>query len=326
MIWAVAAIAFLGLAAFYSGCEMGLYRLNRLRLRIRAERGRTRGARALMRLVEREQESVLAVLLSQNMANYLLTVAVSAFLARQGGLSIDEVEFYTAAALSPVVFVLGDVVPKNVFQIHADRLMYGAARLLYATVLLCRWTGAVALLQALSRLGTRIAGHEEQEGPRGGRGEIVGLLRAGAAEAALSEEQTRIIERVMNLSSIRAGSIMIPWRQVATIRVDTRREVFEQVVRWHNYSRMPVVGTDRRTVLGIVSVLDVLADDQGEGIERWVRPALTIPASDSAAAALLRLQKARATMAVVTDPRRGPVGILTLKDVVEEIFGELPAW
>ena len=46
----------------------------------------------------------------------------------------------------------------------------------------------------------------------------------------------------------------------------------------------------------------------------------------SAAAALVQLQKTEATLAIVTDSRHGVVGIVTVKDVVEEIFGELPEW
>ena len=324
--WLTAAIFFVLASGFYSGSEMGLYCLNRIRLRLRAERGEARSARSLLRIANRQQETVLAILLGTNLANYLLTVATAALLAGAFNIRPSRVEFYTAAILSPLIFVIGDVVPKNWFQMEADRLMYKCASLLRASVMFFRATGILWLLHGATRIVARLAGHDEREDWHGPRAEVVGLLREGAAEGALTEEQTRIVERVMNLSGIDVGSIMVPRRRVATVPIDATRHVFEQIVRGHNYSRMPVISRDRKTIVGIVNVYDVLADETGAGVEAWLQEPLAIRARDSAASALVHLQRARATMAIVTDPRRGFVGIVTLKDVVEEIFGELPAW
>jgi len=326
VLWLAIAVFFLAASGFYSGSEMGLYCLNRVRLRLRAERPDARDARSLSRLADRQQETVLGILLGTNLANYLLTVATAALLAGALGIQGNRAEFYTAAILSPLIFVLGDVVPKNWFQIEADRLMYKSAGPLRLTIALFRATGILRLLRAVTRASARLAGHDERGEWHGPRGEVIGLLREGAAEGALTEEQARIVERVMNLSTVRVGAILVPRRQVAAVPIDADRRRFEQIVRGHNYSRMPVVDRDRRTVLGIVNVYDVLADETGSGPRAWMREPITITARDSAASALVQLQRARATMAIVTDPHRGFVGIVTLKDVVEEIFGELPAW
>jgi len=322
----IAAAACLLASAYYSGSEMGLYCLNRLRLRLRAEEKRATNARRLLRLANRRQETVLAILIGTNLANYLLTASVSAFLAGLSSVHPERAEFYTAAILSPLIFVFGDVVPKNWFQVQANTLMYHTARMLRASVVLFRMTGLLWLLQSLSRLDGRLLGQSTQEVWRGARWEILGLLREGAAEGGLTEEQTEIIERVMNLSTVRVGAFMIPRRRVVTVPVDATRAAFEQIARNYHFSRMPVLSRDRKTVLGTLNVLDVLADEDRRPLENLLRPPVVIQASDSAAPALVRLQRSRATLAIVTDPRRGFVGMVTLKDVVEEIFGELPAW
>ena len=326
LLMLILTVCLIAASGFYSGSEMGLYCLSRLRIRLLAERGSSPNASVLLRLANRQQETVLAVLLGTNLANYLATVVFALLLTSTAQVERASVEFYSAAILAPVIFVLGDVVPKNWFQVQADRLMYQCARILQATVFLFRFTGVLWLLRATTWLGARLAGHQEEDDWAGPRGEVYGLLREGGAGGALTQEQTRIIERVMNLSSVRVGSIMIPRRHVVSLPVDAGRTAFEQSVRSHHYSRMPILGRDRKTVVGIVGVFDVLADQNGGPIEAWLRPPLTISASESATRALVQLQRARQTMAVVTDPRRGFVGIVTLKDVVEEIFGELPAW
>lgn len=325
-LWLLAAAGCTIASGFYSGSEMGLYCLNRIRLRLRAEQGRDRRASILLGLAQRQQETVLAILLGTNLANYLAAVAVSALLVRAFGLHGNRVEVYTALILSPLIFVLGDVVPKNWFQIDADRLMQRSALVLQASVALFRVTGLLWLLHGMTRLGASLAGFGQRDEWRGPRGEVLGLLREGAAEGALTQEQARMVERVMNLSSVRVGSIMIPRRRVAAVSVDTDRLTFLRLAREHHYSRMPVLDRDRRRVLGIVKVADVLADETAGSVLAWTQPPVTLLASDSASSALVQLQRAQATMAIVTDPRHGFVGIVTLKDVVEEIFGELPAW
>ncbi len=325
-LWLIAALIFLLASGFYSGSEMGLYCVNRLRLRLRAGKEEHPRAAGLLSLVNRQQETVLGILLGTNLANYLLTMCTTTVLMQLAGFHPNRVEVYTAVILSPVIFVFGDVVPKNWYQVEADRLMYHSARLLRGSVVLFRYMGILWLLHKMTRLGARLAGHDENLEWREPRGEVVGLLREGAAEGALSEQQAQIVERVMNLSDVRVGSIMIPRQHVVTVSSQAGRVDFRQVVSGHNYSRMPVLGPNRRTVLGIVNIFDVLADPDEGAVEKWMHPPLTIQASETVSNALVRMQRTKEAMAVVTDPRRGFVGVITLKDVVEEIFGELYAW
>lgn len=319
----LAAVVFLLTAGFFSGCEMGMYCINRIRLRLRAEREDAKQARLLLRLTERQDAVVLSILLWQNVAGYLTTVAATAFLARIGSGDPRHIEFYAAAVLSPLTFAFGDVVPKNWFQVEADRLMYRAARLLYASVAIMRLTGVVWLLQQVPRLALRFAPAEDGDQWKGPRGEVIGLLREGAAEGALTEEQTHIVERVLSLSSIRVGSLMIPRDNVLTVPIEASEELFRHVVRRHPFTHLPVLAADRKRVLGIVNVNEVLADEAGYSLQRHLRPAIEVHARETAAAALVRLQREDVTIAIVLDPRRGFVGIITLTDIVEEIFGDL---
>lgn len=325
-IWAALALIFLIGAGFYSGTEMGLYSLNRLRLRLRVGRENDRIARMLLSLSDHRERSVLSVLLTQNVMNYLLTVATVTLIMRLTGMGGDQADIYAAVILSPITFVFGDVVPKNWFHGHANRLMYPAAPLVQACVLLFRYTGVLWVLESLTRLLARITGQEESETLRGGRNEVIGLFRETAAVGTLTEEQTRMMERVMNLSNVRLGHIMIPREHVISLPANADRRAFEQIVRRHNFSRLPVLAGDRRNVTGVVNIYDVLADQSGGPISNWFRPPVTIPAQASATQALLQLRQAHEAMGIVVDPRRGFVGIVTLKDLVEEIFGELGAW
>ena len=319
-------LALLLASAFFSGSEMGLYCVNRLRVRLQAERSSDPRSRALWRLVQQPQRTILTILLGNNLVHYLMTVAGVALLAETAHLAGAKADFYVAVALTPLVFVFGDVVPKNWFRADANRLMRLAAPGLRACEILVRLTGALPFVLWIARLSARLAGYDEHQAWHNPRAEVIGLLREGGAEGTLTEDQARIIERVMNLSSVRVGAMMVPIQKVTTVPIDASRETFEQLVARCKHSRLPVVGRDRKTITGIVTVHSVLADRAEGSIERHMHPPATIAASESATKALVFLQQNRQRMAVVADPRRGWVGIITLRDVVEEIFGELADW
>jgi putative hemolysin len=321
VVLGLVSVALLLIAGLFSGCEMGLYCINRIRLRLRAEQQHATRAHLLLRLAEHQEQSVLSVLLWQNVAGYLTMLAATAWLAEVSGADPRRVEFYAAALLSPLIFALGDVVPKNWFRIEADRLMYPVARVLYASVALVRLTRLPVLLEQVPRLVARLIAPQDAERWQGPRGEVVGLLREGAAEGAMTEEQTQIVERVLSLSSIRVGSFMIPRRRVLTVPVDATEELFRHVVLRHPFTHLPVLAADRRMVLGIVNVNEVLADEAAYSLRPHLRSAIEVHADESAAKALVQLQRADVTLAIVVDPRRGFVGIITLTDIVEEIFG-----
>lgn len=326
IFWLAIAVLLLAVSGFYSGAEMGFYCVNRLRVRLQAEQTGQSWARSLLYLAQHPQETVLTTQLGTNLANYLLAVVAAKILTKGLGISSHSLDLYIAAILTPLVFVFGDVVPKNWFQIEADRLMAWCAGWLRTSEFIFRFTGLPFMIRQVTRLIVRLSGHEGSVDWHTSRVEVVGLLREGGAEGTITEEQTRIIERVMDLSSTRVGAIMVPWQRVITVPDNADRALFENIVAAHPYSRLPVMDSKGKTVVGIVTVYNVLAEPIDNAIRRWMAPPLMISASETVTHALVRLQKSKQTMAIVSDPRRGFVGIVTLKDIIEEIVGELAEW
>jgi CBS domain containing-hemolysin-like protein len=118
---------------------------------------------------------------------------------------------------------------------------------------------------------------------------------------------------------------MIPWNGVTTIPVGADRQRREALIRQGNYTRLPVV--DRTgEVQGILSSIDALLDPDEPTAELMTEP-MTIPTTAPLRAALRSMRLQRQAMAVAVDPDSGrPRGLLTLKDLVEPITGELAAW
>jgi CBS domain containing-hemolysin-like protein len=190
-----------------------------------------------------------------------------------------------------------------------------------------RATGFLWLMRHVNRaLVHWIDPSQGTDAPLMPRAHVVRLLHEGAALGGLTSFQRDLIDRVMNLSTVRVHSVMIPRARAATVTRDIRRDDFLRIARMAHFSRLPVWEGDPRRIVGVVYVFDVLTDDQQRAVQQHVRPALAIPDHMRVSAALLRLQQARETMAIVQDRHGNCVGILTLKDLVEEIVGDLEAW
>ncbi len=326
LILIAGALAALVLSGACSGAETGVYSLNRVRLRVRAERNDPE-ARRLAALMTHPESLVATALLGTNVMDYLVAACVTAVLLR-ATVSSGGAELYATAICTPLVLVLGGIIPKDWFRRDSDRLMYRLAFPLQAALALVRITGLAALLNLLSRRLMRLS--DPERAARGDnvlpRARMLGLLQEGAVRGGLSRFQRDVIERVLNISNVRAGGVMIPLARVASVPVDVSRDDFLRVARMAHFSRLPVWRGQPGNVVGIVNVYDVLTEERPVPLAEHVRPPLVLGPADSVPAALVRLQQGRQAMAIVRGRAGQCIGILTVKDLVEEIVGDLEAW
>ncbi len=330
MIWLTCGVgfaAFLFASGFFSGSETGIYCANRLRLRLRAHRGEPRALR-LQRLLDDEQSALGVILVGTNVANYLTTVFVALLLTSRTALSDRGVEVYTTLIVAPVVFVFGEVLPKNLFQREADRLLYAcslglaaAARLLAPVV----W----AIRKLSDRVVTALGGVETPSTAVDRRRRMVGLLREALADGDPEGRHGEFVERIADLSETPVRSVMVPLAQVSSLGSATDRASFLTAVRQSAHSRLPVVESgpaERGRVVGVVNVHALLADRSWTQVGERVEPVETLHPSQSVASAILQVKQSALPIAVVGRPAGRVEGIVTLKDLLEEIVGELDAW
>ncbi len=322
----VGLLAAIVLSGFFSGSETGIYCLNHVRLRVAVDQGH-RGARKLEYLMRRPEDLVITALLGTNVADYLAT-AFAAALFLEIAVTPSFAEVYATALVTPLILVFGGIVPKDWFRREANQLMTRLSPVVLVCLRGARATGLVWLLRNLTRLLVHwlSPGTAEAEAELLPRARTLHLLREGAARGGLTALQRDLIERVLNLSEVRVADVLVPRHRTIMIRREIERDEFLRIARRTRYSRLPVYRDDPRRIVGVVNVIDVLADPEERPIAAYVRPPLTLGSQTRVSSALLRMQSQREVMAVVEDQAGQCLGILTLKDLVEEIVGELEAW
>ena len=205
LAWLAALVGGVALTGLFCGLETGIYVINKYRLDLRAEAGET-SARRLKRIVDNYTNLLVVLLVGTNVAAYAATFAVSAMFMLAG--TGHATEWYTIAVATPILFIFGEAVPKNVFQRLAERIVYRLAPLLRGASFLFNACGIAPLVRGFSGLLMRL-------GPRGARTfhahheGLAAIVAEGRASGVLTHFQSVMADRVMQIDQVHLADVMV---------------------------------------------------------------------------------------------------------------------
>ncbi|MCB9915733.1 MAG: CBS domain-containing protein [Planctomycetes bacterium] len=132
-----------------------------------------------------------------------------------------------------------------------------------------------------------------------------------------------LAHNALGLRHLPVTRAMVPWRKVQSLDSARPEEALRKAVAASGYTRLPVLAGG--VVQGYVHQLDVLAAGIDKPVLASVEPILFVPPETSVDRALSRLRHRGRRMAVVGSAE-APLGLVTLKDLLEEISGDLGVW
>lgn len=308
----------LTLCAMFAGIETGIYSLNRVRLALEAGRSRI----AAIRLVNeiRFPNRLLATLLIGNACAHDLGSLAIAHVLEVFGISPVAGIVINACILLPLIFILGETLPKELFRTHTDRWTYSCVWFLSFFRILFTVVGFVPLITWLGSFIVNKAG-------LGGsvtldaRQRFLELFRESSK--TIGEGQVAMADRVMQLSEFTLSDVMTPWKESALLSLQATPEEVSAMLRNSNHSTYPLVDQSNRCV-GVVSAMDLLVTPEKTPAE-LARTAIELPKSTRIAEAIRVLQERGGTLVVVRDGTR-EVGVSSLRDMLESVVGSFRAW
>ncbi len=323
--WYAMGLAGIAGSALFSGLETGIYTLNRVRLHVLAHHHRG-SAEVLQNLTRRPNRLLGTLLFTNNVVNYMASYAIAALFA-EAGYTDWQVVGFNAALLTPLLFVFGEVVPKDLFRVYSDRLVYPFAYPLLWIQRGLMVTGMLPLVDAVSKaLATALQNPEEGVHARHPRRVVTQLMKEGVGHGVLSAYQSNMIERVVHFHDTQVERVMVPWADVWKLRERQPPESVWMLAAREPYSRLPLVN-DQDKPVGVVHVFDVLSrrPETCPPLTELAQPLPQVPPDMKVRDALLHLRQHRSSIgAVMADGR--PIGIVTLKDLVEPTIGEVNVW
>lgn len=306
MIWIALALAVAGLflSAFFSGSETGFYRATRMRLVLDAISGDLI-ARGLLWMTNHPSLFVATTLVGNNLANYLTSLAIVMAVSRFG----PAMELTAPLLLAPLLFVYGELLPKNLFLHAPNRLlrMSGPLFLLFVPL----FFPVSALLWGLNRiLSLIVAESPEQVRLTLARRELEQALEEGQEVGILYPAQVELAKGIFAAASHPVTDYVEPLGEVVRARSDMNKEEILRLARRLQIPDVPVEDADgQQGLIGYIRVIDLVLHSREE--LGPIRRLLEIPHTATYIDALMQMHSAGENLAQVIDNKRQTVGILT---------------
>ena len=320
------------LAGLFAGSETGIYQLSRIRLRLGIEK------KQLLRVIlgKSLQDSsalLISLLIGTNLAHYVATSIITYMLLRHTK-GEHTAELLATLMTTPTLFVFSELLPKSIFFYRSDTLMPYMAPLLYSFHKLFSWCGAVALLKFISRIfakPTDSASTYKTTITALHTPHIKAIVHETREEGFLSVVQTDIINRLTDISHLRIKSVMTPINKVQMVDINSDNSALLKKLKKTPFTRLPVYDRQPSNILGFINIYEALSSTQQfTNLEDFIEPIRKLSADTSVSDAINIMQSEKQKIVLIitgslSNPEK-PIGIVTMKDLVEELVGELVEW
>ena len=314
------------LTAFYAGSETSLVSANKVRMGVLAEEGNKKAT-----IVKRLQDVPDKMLGMTLVGTNIMMVTVGHAGAVLTGFALIMItdshriqELVNTVITSIVVLIFCEILPKTIFRAKADALSLRFAHALRISTWIFHLF--VSLTTKLTNLIVAIASRGTDEATEAAMREELRLLATmGAQEGVIEQEQRRMIHSVLDLETRTVEKVMVPLVDIVAVEKNSSAEELYTIAAENNFSRIPVYDGRIYNIIGLINILDVLYSGQdSEGISSYIRRDIQfVPESKRVDTLLRELQQSRNPMAFVVDEYGGIIGLVTIKDLVEEIVGQI---
>ncbi len=234
----------------------------------------------------------------------------------------------TAAAL---LWFLSIFIPEAVSRHAGERFVFATCELVRAI------HGLAAPLRPLAsffdNLLRRLSGSRPEDAADQVEAEVLSALDEAEREGGVDEREREMIEAVMNFKDVTVEQIMTPRNEIEALELTSNLGQVAAFVRKARHSRIPVyrAGAGLDEIVGLFYVKDLLRWLAGEGAHSGkgfdlrviLRPAMVVPETKTVRELLEELIVKRVHVAIVADEYGGTAGIVSLEDIIEEVFGEI---
>lgn len=222
-----------------------------------------------------------------------------------------------------IMTVVGELVPKYVTLAQPERLALFTFPALSLFITLLK-----PLIWLIERSGNgivRIFGIKATETESIRREELLLLMKSGSVEGLTDRQHTQFVSRTMQLDKLTADDVMVHRLDISWLDLSLDDDATHEALSQMRHTRIPVCRGDIDDIAGILYINDYVRGltDPKATIESMLRPVVVCPESLTLDRIVALMREEKTQILIVIDEYGGTSGLVTLEDVVEEIFGEL---
>jgi putative hemolysin len=309
-------------SAMFSATEAAFLSIQRGRLAALA-RSEPEKARKVNRFASNPGKLLSTVLTGNNLANTAAAALGTALAA--SFLSANTAVIAATIGVTILLLIFGEAVPKTIATRHSVGLaiiMSGPLRIVEFILLPPIWV-LERVVQAVSRLfGLRDTNLFSRE-------EIIALVDMGKEAGAVAPLQAEMLGNVFRVEDRQLKEVMTPRPEITGVKQGSTLEEFFQIYAQQAHTRFPVFEDNIDHIVGIVSVKDVMQSmarqelHPGDDVTRLAAPPIFLPETRMLGEHLRHIQTTGEQMVILVDEYGGVAGLVTLKEMVEEIVGPM---
>jgi putative hemolysin len=226
-------------------------------------------------------------------------------------------------AVTFLTLVFGELVPKRIGMSFAERIAKWVAHPIHLLARAC--APCVWLLTQSAEAVIRLCGLHGKSGSHVTEEEIKAVIREGRDDGEVQEVEQDIVGRVFNLGDRNLGTIMTHRNELVWLDVNDSPEAIWQKVHARLFNIYPVASERLDELCGVVYLKDLFRhlNDPDFSLKQILRPAEYLPENQSVYNALSLFKQARVKYGIVTDEFGAIQGIVTLKDIMEGLIGQI---
>ncbi len=304
---------FVLLSAFFSGSETAFILSNKLKMEVKA-RMNIYSAKKILYFNGHQEKLFSTILLGNNIANIGFASVFSLLFAAQ--LSEWQLLLYSTF----FILIFGELFPKYFSREYPDIFTMITISPLY-------WLSKSLspVIKVISFLPSVISGrkklNEEAYTNYFDREDLDELVKESEQAGSVSQTESEMISKVLQLRDQKVNQAMRPRTEIIGVDIDSKIEDVLKTFIESGYSKLPVYDDNFDNIKGIVFAYDLF--NQPKTLSEVTRTILFVPEARKSIDVLNDFLKQNISFAVVVDEFGGTSGIITLEDIIEELFGEI---
>lgn len=315
-------IIFTILSAMFSGTEIAFVSANRVGIEIEKNKDSLR-ARLLGAFYDKPKEFISVMLIGNNIALVALTFLMSTLLDPYIEMAFSNpliILLIETIIITIFILIFAEFIPKTIFRTYANKIIISLVYPIYFFNLLLKiptiiFTGLSSfLLKYIFK--TSIEDIDIQ---------LTRIDLENFIDKNISEEddiEKEMFQNVLTLNQVKARDIMVPRPEIVTIDKKASRSELIKVFSESKHSRIIVIDDNVENVLGYIHHQQLI-NGQFDIVEERIMPINFIPETMNARDLMMKFIQNSENISIIVDEYGSVAGLITLEDLIEEIFGEI---
>ncbi len=301
------------LSGFFSGSETAIISANITRLEVMMKK-KSPGARLAYQFIINPEHFLVTLLIGNNISNVIYSSLLTLYLHEQFA------DYLIVFFSTFIILFFGEILPKTIFRELADRSVTLIAWLIQPFYWIVY--PITRLFEKMTHLLTILFKIQpETERHLFSRGDLRQFFHQVSRQGIIEAEKSKLIDNILQLDDLRIRDIMIPRIETMILSKDTSIADAQDYFIRTKLSRILVYGDNPEEIIGQIHVKDIFTNPKS--IKDILREVMIVPEARLAYDMLVDFKRSQTGIAVVIDEYGGFSGLISVEDILEELFGDI---